>query len=77
VLINGVLQGGTVAITQEALDAGAPGAVAASIAQGTAQVGQQRTGRALNTSPIIRVPRGARMTLILGKDLWVKAPHSS
>jgi hypothetical protein len=26
----------------------------------------------MNTKPTIRVPMGARMTLILGKDLWVK-----
>jgi type IV secretory pathway VirB10-like protein len=57
---------------QEVIGTGAPGSIAAGIAQDAAQVGQQQTRRTMNTSPTIRVPRGYRLTLILGKDLWVK-----
>jgi hypothetical protein len=38
-----------------------------------AAVGQLRT---MNTRPTIRVPLGYRMTLILGKDLWLKPINS-
>jgi hypothetical protein len=59
-------------VQQGTVDASAPGQIAAGVAQNASQIGQQRTGRTMNTAPTIRVSRDDRMTLILGKDLWVK-----
>jgi type IV secretory pathway VirB10-like protein len=71
VLVNGVLKGGAMAMTREVASLGAPGTVAASVAQNASQVGPQRTLRPMNTSPTIRIPLGYRMPLILGKDVWL------
>ena len=74
VLINSVLQAGAVEVQQNITELDGVGAFAGSLAQNAAQVGQRRNGRSLNTNPTIRVARGARMTLILNRDLWITTP---
>jgi type IV secretory pathway VirB10-like protein len=73
VLIMGVLRGGQQAVITELGASNSGGAVASGIASTTAQFGQQKLNRAIDTRPTIEVDAGTLCHVLLTKPLHLPA----